>query len=102
MSKGQKIQTDIWKTSPKRSCHHTLEVCVCVNLIGPYTLNGKDETVMDFICLTMIDLEFGWFKIIELPNASIMCTQKGEEISEVVIDKSSVQVSRIFIKQWLN
>jgi hypothetical protein len=26
-----------------------------VDLIGPYTLKGKDKTEIDFMCLTMID-----------------------------------------------
>ncbi|MCP4747563.1 MAG: hypothetical protein GY874_15700, partial [Desulfobacteraceae bacterium] len=29
--------------------------CVCVDLIGPYTLKGKDGTILDFMCLTMMD-----------------------------------------------
>ncbi len=53
---------------------------------------------MNFMCLTMIDPTSVWFKIIELPNASVICTQKGEEIPEVVIDKTSAQVSRLFNK----
>ena len=28
---------------------------LCVDLIGPYTLNGKDGSSIDFMCLTMID-----------------------------------------------
>ena len=28
---------------------------LCVNLIGPYTLKGQDVTVIDSMCLTMID-----------------------------------------------
>ena len=28
---------------------------VCANLIGPYTIKAKDGTVMEFMCLTMID-----------------------------------------------
>jgi hypothetical protein len=30
--------------------------CLCVNLIGPYTLKGKDDSQIDFKALTMIDL----------------------------------------------
>ena len=41
---------------------HTL----CVDLIGPYTLKGKDGTVIDFMCLTMIDPTTRWFEIVEL------------------------------------
>jgi hypothetical protein len=42
---------------------HTL----CVDLIGPYTIKGKDGTVIDFMCLTMIDPATSWFEIVELP-----------------------------------
>ncbi len=28
---------------------------VCVDLIGPYTLKGKDGSQIDFMCVTMID-----------------------------------------------
>ena len=28
---------------------------LCVDLIGPYTLRGKDGTAIDFMCLTLID-----------------------------------------------
>ena len=28
---------------------------MCIDLIGPYTLKGKDGTEIDFMCLTMID-----------------------------------------------
>ncbi len=40
---------------------------VCVNLIRPYMLRGKDGTEIDFMCLTMIDPASSWFEIIELP-----------------------------------
>jgi hypothetical protein len=41
--------------------------CLCVDLIGPYTLKGKDNLQIDFMALTMIDLASSWFKIAELP-----------------------------------
>ena len=41
---------------------HTL----CVDLIGPYTFKGKDGTVIDFMCLAMIDPATSWFEIVEL------------------------------------
>jgi hypothetical protein len=28
---------------------------LCVDLIGPYTLKGKDGTQIDFMCVKMID-----------------------------------------------
>ena len=37
---------------------------LCVDLIGPYTLKGKDGTVIDFMCLTMIDPATSWFEIV--------------------------------------
>ena len=39
---------------------------LCVDLIGPYTLKGKDGTVLDFMCVTMIDPATSWFEIVEL------------------------------------
>ncbi len=40
---------------------------LCVDLIGPYTLKGEDKTVIDFMCITMIDPATSWFEIVELP-----------------------------------
>ncbi len=37
--------------------------CVCTNLVGPYTLKGKDGSVLDFMCLTMIDPATAWFEL---------------------------------------
>ena len=37
--------------------------CLCVDLIGPYTLRGKDGSEIDFMCLTMIDPATSWFKM---------------------------------------
>jgi hypothetical protein len=40
---------------------------LCVDLVGPYTLKGKDGSVIDFMALTMVDPAFSWFKIVESP-----------------------------------
>jgi hypothetical protein len=40
---------------------------LCVDLIGPNTLKGKDGTIIDFMALTMIDPATSWFKVVELP-----------------------------------
>ena len=40
---------------------------LCVAIIGPYTLKGKDKTIIDFMCITMIDPATSWFEIAELP-----------------------------------
>ena len=38
-----------------------------MDLIGLYTLKGKDKTQIDFMCITMIDPATSWFEIVELP-----------------------------------
>ncbi len=40
---------------------------LCVDLIGPYTIKGKDGLQIGFMALTMIDPASSWFKIVELP-----------------------------------
>jgi hypothetical protein len=42
---------------------------LCVNLVCPYTLKGKDDCAIDFLALTMIDSASSWFKIVELSSA---------------------------------
>jgi hypothetical protein len=37
--------------------------CLCVDLIGLYTLKGKDNLQIDFMALTMIDPASSWIKI---------------------------------------
>jgi hypothetical protein len=39
---------------------------LCVDLIGSYTLKGKDGTSVDLMCLTIIDLATSLFVIVEL------------------------------------
>ncbi len=39
---------------------------LCVDLVGPYTLKGKDGSSIDFMCLSMIDPATSWFEIVEL------------------------------------
>jgi hypothetical protein len=51
---------------PKTDITHPWE-CLCVDLIGPYTLKGKDNSQIDFMALTMIDPTSSLFKIAELP-----------------------------------
>jgi hypothetical protein len=43
---------------------------LCVDLIGPYTLKGKDGLSNDFMCLTMINSTTSWFEIVELPTVA--------------------------------
>jgi hypothetical protein len=44
---------------------------LCVDLVGPYTLNGKDGSSIDSMCLTMINPATSWFKIVELPTVRV-------------------------------
>ena len=56
------------------------------------------------MCLTMIDPATGWFEIVELPNREItyICKGTNEEITKVIIDKTSACVARLFNKSWLS
>jgi hypothetical protein len=67
---------------------------LCVDLIGPYTLNGKDGSSIDFMCLTMIDPATSWFKIVELPTLPVetigkKATIKNTKEADMIVDKSS-------------
>ena len=89
-----KLPPKLAETVPWRS--------VAVDLIGPYTIKSKDGTILDFMCLTMIDPATGWFEIVELPNKDCTYIRKDREIIEVIIDKSSATVSQLFNKSWLS
>jgi hypothetical protein len=70
---------------------------LCVNLVSPYTLKGKDGLSIDFMALTMIDPTSSWFEVVELPAIMLLMTKKvnGKEktIEEEIFDKSSDQIS---------
>jgi hypothetical protein len=58
---------------------------LCVELIGPYTLKGKDGISIDFMCLTMIDPATSGFEIVELltanKNFTIPNMGKGKKVT---------------------
>ena len=67
---------------------------LCVDLIGPYTLNGKDGSSIDFMCLTMIDPATSWFEIVELPKlqretSGSKVTTKNTKAAEPYFDKTN-------------
>ncbi len=70
---------------------------LCVDLIGPSTLKGKDGTVIDFMALTMIDPATNWFKIVEFPLLrrvkSITVNGKETSIIEDIFDKTSERIA---------
>jgi hypothetical protein len=85
-----------------------------VDLIGPYTLKGKDKTVIDFMCITMIDPATIWFEIVELPISQPceldipMGTKrhkgKGTHIQQKqpYFDKLSATVGTLVNRIWFN
>ena len=75
---------------------HTL----CVDLIGPYTLKGRDKSEIDFMCLSMIDAATGWFEIVELPVIEKPLNKKGKMECQETFDKTSARISRLVNKLW--
>jgi hypothetical protein len=83
---------------------------LCVDLIGPFTLKGKDGLSIDFMCLTMINPATSWFKIVELPAVALEMTvppmgkgkrvafAKNTKVAEPYFDKSSAQISSLVYK----
>ncbi len=67
-SKGQSCTIKLVIMTPTRS--------LCVHLIRQYTLKGKDNTSIDFMCLIMIDPAISGFYTIKLPTVTkIDCLQ---------------------------
>ena len=87
---------------------------LCVDLIGPYILKGRDKTVIDFMCIIMIDPATSWFKIAELlisqtSELDILMGTKGHKGKDTHIqqkqpyfDKSSATVSTLVNKTWFS
>ncbi len=79
---------------------------LCVDLIGPYTLKGKDGTIIDFMALTMIHPATSWFKVVELPLVrrlkTITVNCKESSIIEEIFDKTSEHIARIVKETWLS
>ncbi len=79
---------------------------LCVDLIGPYTLQCKDGTVIDFMAFTMTNLATSWIKIVELPLIhrlkTIAINGKETSVVEEIFDKSSDYIARLVNKTWLS
>ncbi len=87
---------------------------LCVDLIGPYSLKGKDSSSIVFVCLTMIDPATSWFKIVDLITVTKLMTvpntSKGKnvtfaeniKVAETTFDKSSAQISNLVYKTWFS
>ncbi len=78
---------------------------LCVDLVGPYTLKGKDGSSIDFMALTMINPASSWYEIVELPTIYRLITKKenGKErtIKEEIFDESSDLIAQLVNKIWL-
>ena len=57
---------------------------LCVDLVGPYTLKGKDGSSIDFMALTMIDPASSWFEVVELPAIMRERSKKRSWISHLI------------------
>jgi hypothetical protein len=84
---------------------------LCVDLVGPYTLKGKDDSSIDFMCLTMIDPATSWFKIVEPPTVRVTLPKagKGKKVTclnytkdAVIFDKTSAQISNLVYNYWFS
>jgi hypothetical protein len=82
-----------------------------VDLVGPYTLKGKDGSSIDFMCPTMINPATIWFKIVELPSVRVTVPKggKGKKATCLdypkdaeVFDKTSAQISSLVYKCWFS
>jgi hypothetical protein len=79
---------------------------LCVDLIGPSTLNGKDGTIIDFMALTMIEPATSWFAIVELPLIrrlkTIAVDGKESSIVEEIFNETSERIAGLVNKTWLS
>ncbi len=79
--------------------------CLCVDLIGPYTLKGKDNLQIDFMALTMINPASSWFKIAESSVVERLRRQtvNGKEplLADEIFDKTSEHIAKLVNKTWL-
>ncbi len=98
----------VLKTAYK-ACYYYPWEAVCINLIGPYTLRGKDGTEIDFMCLTMIDPASSWLKVVELPVVELTSTSSSktkakphDKTKEAYFDKSLSMVSTLVNRTWFS
>jgi hypothetical protein len=87
---------------------------LCVDLIGPYTLKGKDRTQIHFMCVTMINPATSLFEIVKLPvsqlqELDIPVGTKGQRSNRTHIqekqpyfEKSSATVGNIKNMTWFS
>ncbi len=106
-------QTKVWTPPPKLDIKNPWKA-LCVHLIGPDTLKGKDGSSIDFMCLTMINPTASWFEIVELSavaqETTVPCAGEDKKVTFSIntnvakpyFDKSSVQISNLVYKTWFS
>ncbi len=79
--------------------------CLCVTLIGPYTLKGKDNLQIDFMALTMINPASSWFEIMDLSLIAHLRRQifNSKDLLTVngIFDKTLDCIAKLVNKTWL-
>jgi hypothetical protein len=104
-----KRQSQKYGHVPPKLVMMTPRRALCVDLLGPYTLKGKDSISIDFMCLTMIDPATTWFEIVEVPTVAKLIVPnmgKGKKVtcnnytkeSDTTFDKSSAPISNLVYK----
>ncbi len=102
-----KIHSQKYGHLPPKLVKLTPRRALCVDLIGPYTLKGKDGSSIDFMYLTTIQPATSWFKKVELPTVTqettVPLAGKGKKETfaentkeaDNTFDKSSAQISNL-------
>jgi hypothetical protein len=94
-------QSQVWELPAQFIITNPWEA-LCVDIIGPCILKGKDGMEIDFMCLTMTDPASSWFEIVELrltTDALIFMDTKGQKVikqnntKSPYFDKSSAMIS---------
>eukprot|EP00804_Cyclotella_cryptica_P025130 CCRYP_012980-RA/>CCRYP_012980-RA protein AED:0.39 eAED:0.39 QI:0/-1/0/1/-1/1/1/0/418 len=110
---NKRRQLKYGKLPPKLAITNPWEA-LCVDLIGSYTLKGKDKTQIDFMCVTMIDPATSWFEIVELPvsqlqKLDIPTGTKGQRSTDTHVqeqqpyfDKTSATVGNLVNRTWFS
>ncbi len=89
----------------------TPQKVLCVDLVGLYTLKGKDSSRIDFMCLTMIDPTTSWIEIVELPSVRVAVPKGGKDKKATclnytkdaeIFDKTSAQINNVVYKCWFS
>ena len=73
---------------------------LCVDCIGPYTIEDADGNLVEFMCVTMVDPATGWFEMEQIPTVVTPTEKKG--VDAEIFEKTSARISRIINKLWLS